>query len=74
MTTILTAHLRIKDGVLEQLVVFNEDDAYLLGKYEMSSVDPEVFRDQPNHTMREWLKGVNHQWRGVPEENTPQDW
>lgn len=63
---IATNHLRIKNGVLQQLWVFETRDAHLLECHDLTSPDAEIFRDEPNHTCGEWLeKSCTHEWRNV---------
>ena len=65
MKNIPTNHMRVNNGVLQQLWTTEEDVAWLLGRYAMDDVDPVVFIDEPNHTMGEWLATAPHEWRNV---------
>ncbi len=51
---------------LQQLFVFNSDDAGLLSKLDLDEVDSFVFENQPNHLVSEWLETIEHEWRYIP--------
>ncbi len=62
-----TNHLRLADGTLQQLFVYDADDAWLLSLHSLTDVDEEVFKEQPHHMVEEWLEQeVDHEWRAVP--------
>lgn len=69
-----TSHFRFAtDGRLQQLFVFDDDDQWMLSRHALTDVDAEVFREEPNHTVAEWLtRQVMHEWRNVPIEKAPQ--
>ena len=63
---ILTNQLRWNGGKLQQLIIFDREDLMLLN-HPLTHVDADVFREEPNHTVGEWLeKECIHEWRNVP--------
>lgn len=65
MKNIPTNHMRVNNGVLQQLWTKDEDVAWLVGRYAMDDVDPVVFIEEAGHTMGEWLATAPHEWRDV---------
>jgi hypothetical protein len=64
-----TAHMQWSPaGVLQQLFVFDEDDAFVLEARSLDDVDADVFEGIDPRTARAWLiqRHINHEWRSVP--------
>jgi hypothetical protein len=57
--------------VLQQLFVFEEGDAYLLSNYSMTDIDTDVFKEEPNHLVSEWVDTISHEWRTIPHVISP---
>ena len=57
--------------VLQQLFVFNAAEAGLLAGLALTDANADVFADEPNHLVSEWLTGIRHEWRNVPFVESP---